>query len=108
MIKAAHEAMQFVDRRDRADLDREPLLCRALTHALLEIGEAAARVSDDGRARAPEVPWGQIVAMRHVLVHVYWGVDRDRLWKTATEELPILVAQLEDALQAWPAPDPSP
>ena len=103
MIDAARQAAQFVVGRTRDDLDVDAMLSRALMHAVLEIGEAAARTSDEGRQRAPEVPWGQIVAMRHVLVHVYWGVDFDRLWKTVVEELPLLVVQLDAALTDWPS-----
>ncbi len=102
MIDAGHQAAQFIAGRSRTDLDKDPMLSRALMHAIMEIGEAAARISDEGRCRAPEVPWGQIVAMRHVLVHVYWGVDFDRLWKTVVDELPVLVVQLETAVVGWP------
>lgn len=73
-------------------------------NAIQEIGEAAARVTDPARERVPDVPWTQIVAMRHILVHVYWGVNRDRLWKTAIEDVPLLVAMLEDAVKNWPMP----
>ena len=41
--------------------------------------------------------------MRNVLIHVYWGVDFDRLWKTVADELPALLAMLEVATQDWPA-----
>ncbi len=41
--------------------------------------------------------------MRNVLIHVYWGVDFDRLWKTVTDELPVLLAMLEAATKDWPA-----
>jgi uncharacterized protein with HEPN domain len=75
-------------------------------NAVQEIGEAAARISDAGRKRAPNVPWGQIVAMRYILVHVYWGVDRDRLWRTAAEDVPVLIAALEQATTDWPLPEP--
>lgn len=82
------------------------MLLRALTHAVQEIGEAAAHLSIAGRDRVPGIPWGQIVAMRHVLVHVYWGVDRDRLWATATQDVPVLLAELERTCAAWPMPKP--
>lgn len=42
--------------------------------------------------------------MRHVLVHVYWGVDLDRLWATATGDIPVLIAVLEAACKSWPMP----
>lgn len=82
------------------------MLLQALTNAVQEIGEAAAHLSDDGRLRVPGVPWGQIVAMRHVLVHVYWGVDHERLWATATHDVPVLIAALEAACVTWPMPEP--
>ena len=82
------------------------MLLRALTNAVQEIGEATANLSDAARARVPGVPWGQFVAMRHVLVHVYWGVDLDRLWATVTRDLPVLIAALESACASWPMPEP--
>jgi len=106
MLDAAEHVVMFVRDRSREDLDREIMLVRALMNAVQEIGEAAARVSDEGRARVPQVPWGQIVAMRHVLVHVYWGVDGDRLWRTAKEDIPLLISALQDATKDWPLPQP--
>jgi len=106
MLDAAGHVVMFVDGRSRGDLDTDVMLVRALTNAVQEIGEAAGRVSDAGRKRAPDVPWGQIVAMRHILVHVYWGVDLDRLWRTAKEDIPVLIAALERATADWPLPKP--
>ena len=102
MMDAARQAMGFAQGKSRKSLDTDPMLARALMHAILEIGEAASRTSDAGRSRAPEVPWAQIVGMRNVLIHVYWGVDFDRLWKTVSEELPALLAMLELATKDWP------
>jgi uncharacterized protein with HEPN domain len=106
MLDAAVHAQQFVIGRSRGDLDADAMLVRALMNALQEIGEAAARTSEAGRSRAPNVPWGQMVAMRHVLVHVYWGVDRNRLWKAATEDAPVLIEALKSATADWPLPLP--
>ncbi|MBL8887231.1 MAG: DUF86 domain-containing protein [Phycisphaerales bacterium] len=106
MLEAAKDSHAFVAGRSRADLDSDVMLFRALRNALQEIGEAAARVSDEGRNRAAMVPWGQIVAMRNVLVHAYFGVDKERVWKTATEDIPILLTQLELACKDWPLPSP--
>ena len=40
--------------------------------------------------------------MRNILVHVYWGVNLDRVWGTATEDMEPLIAALESALATWP------
>jgi uncharacterized protein with HEPN domain len=82
------------------------MLLRALMHAVQEIGEAAANTSDEGRRRVAGLPWGQIVAMRNVLVHVYWGIDRPRLWATAIQDVPVLIRAIEAAVVNWPLPEP--
>ena len=106
MLEGAKDVRQYIAKRSRADLGTDSMLTRALTNAVQQIGEAASKVSDAGRARAPTLPWGQIVAMRHVLVHVYWGVDLDRLWVTATDDVPLLIQALEAACKDWPLPEP--
>lgn len=106
MMDAAADLAAFVEGRTIEDLSKDPMLRRALTNALQEIGEAVAKTSDLGRARVPSIPWGSVVAMRHILVHVYWGVDRERLWKAATIDAPQLRAALLEATANWPLPDP--
>lgn len=70
MLEAARDVASFVAGRARADLESDAMLQRAITNAVQQIGEAAANIGDASRARVPGLPWGQIVAMRHVLVHV--------------------------------------
>ncbi len=57
--------------------------------------EAAARISETRRAQLPDIPWAEIVAMRNRLIHAYWEIDLDIVWKTAADEMAVLVAMLE-------------
>ncbi|HYE60769.1 MAG TPA: HepT-like ribonuclease domain-containing protein [Phycisphaerales bacterium] len=104
ILEAARHVVQFVHGRRREDLDTDPMLLRAVLNALQEIGEAAARMSDAGRARVPGVPWGQVVETRHILVHVYWGVNRTKIWATATQDMQPLIVAIEQAIVNWPLP----
>ena len=61
--------------------------------------EAATKVSQEVRAAAPSVPWDRIVAMRNRLIHAYFDINRDILWKTATEEIPPLAERLKRVLE---------
>ena len=105
MLAAARDAVQFVTGRGRADLDQDALLRRALINCVQEIGEAASRMTAAGRARATDLPWGQIVATRHILVHAYFKVDLNILWGVVERDLPSLTVSVERALAAWPAAD---
>ncbi len=94
MIDAAKAAQTFIDGRQRSSLDADTMLLFALVRTIEIIGEAASRVTPGTRSALPTVPWAAIVGMRNRLIHAYFDIDRDILWKTVTEEIPPLLAQL--------------
>ena len=63
------------------------------------IGEAARHVDDVTAARAPDLPWLDIRDMRNILIHEYFGVDLQTVWKTITDDLPGLEGRLADLLR---------
>jgi len=58
------------------------------------IGEAAKRVPLDYRAAHPSIPWQLMAGFRDVLIHGYEGVDINRVWVTATSDLPTVRAAI--------------
>ena len=54
------------------------------------IGEAAKHIPDEVVVAHPEIPWPEMRAMRNIVVHEYFGVTNETLWKTAREDLPPL------------------
>ena len=95
MLDAARKAMRVAQGRTRQDLDVDEGFELSLMKAVEMIGEAASRVGEETRRQYPAIPWVRIVAMRNRLVHVYFDIDLDVLWRTVQEELPGLVTQLE-------------
>ncbi len=59
-------------------------------HHLQLIGEAARSVSIQLREQHPEVPWVQIIALRNILIHEYFGVNLRQVWETTKQDLPEL------------------
>ena len=72
----------------------------AILRQLTVAGEAAFKVSRDWKARHPEIPWAKIAGFRHRVVHDYFGIDLDAVWRIATVELPLLGAQASAILAA--------
>jgi uncharacterized protein with HEPN domain len=85
--------------RSRGALDADLMLLFSLVRAVEVFGEAAAKVSASTKAASPEIPWQQIVAMRNRLIHAYFDIDRDILWKAATEEIPELPPRLREPIR---------
>lgn len=95
IIDAATEALGFIRHRRREDLDHDRQLVWALVKAVEIIGEAAAQLSDEARTQIPGIPWRNIIGMRNRLVHAYFDVNLDILWKTITDGLPPIIAELK-------------
>jgi len=51
-------------------------------------------ISPEFRAANPGIPWSDIIGMRNVLIHHYFGIDRDAVWNVAEHDLPMLKEQL--------------
>ena len=49
------------------------------------IGEAANHIPSEVQNRYPEIPWMQMRGIRNILIHVYFGIDTEIIWKTITE-----------------------
>ena len=102
MLDAAREAVSFARGRTRGDLDADRQLVLSLVKDIEIVGEAATRVSEPARRRLPEMPWERIVGMRNRLVHAYFDVNLDIVWKTISEDLPELIVLLERAIPSVP------
>jgi uncharacterized protein with HEPN domain len=102
MLEAANEALLFVEQASRASLENDRKLVLALVKDVEIIGEAASKVGIETKALASEIPWDEIIVMRHRLVHDYFDVDLDIVWSTVQRDLPDLVKQLENALKKEP------
>lgn len=62
------------------------------------IGEAAKNIPTKFRKLYPDVPWLDMCGMRDKLIHEYFGVDLNSVWKTVKNDLPVLKKQIEKIL----------
>ncbi len=95
MVVAATQACEYTESRKREDLLTDSMLLHALVRVIEIIGEAARHVSDELKLNNPEIAWVDIIGMRNRLVHVYFCVDYDVVWDTATLYVPELLNQLK-------------
>jgi uncharacterized protein with HEPN domain len=85
---------EFIAGIDYDAFEKSELLRSAVVQKLATIGGAASRVSVDLKAANPQVPWPQIVAFRNILIHAYFGIEWDLVWRAATHRCPVLREQI--------------
>ena len=94
----AQEACSYVVGRQREDVWQDSKLARALTACLMILGEAANSVSAATQKAHVEIAWSDIIAMRHKLIHAYFDLNLNIVWETVQNDLPVLIARLEQLL----------
>jgi len=95
ILDSAREAVAFAKDHKRADLDTDRKLNLSLVRLLEIIGEAARGTSAEFRQEHPDLPWKSMIGMRDRLIHGYFDINLEVVWKTVTEDLPPLILQLE-------------
>ncbi len=65
------------------------------------IGEAVKNLPVRLRKKYPQIPWRKIAGMRDVLVHAYFGISMERVWKTVRKELPPFKIEIKKILEEY-------
>jgi uncharacterized protein with HEPN domain len=76
------------------DTDAQDVVCWNVSR----IGEAVKQVPDEFRKKHSEVPWKQMAGMRDVLIHQYYRIDIEELWRTASKEAVALKSMIDACL----------
>jgi len=100
MLESSEEAIEYARGRSRGDLDLDRPFEHLLVRCVEIVGEAASRISEETQSAHPEIPWRMLVGMRNRLVHAYFDIEKDTLWRTVETELPVLANQVGEILKA--------
>jgi uncharacterized protein with HEPN domain len=95
MLDAALKIKEFTSGLSVASFRQDEKLQLAIIRLLEIAGEAANGISDPVKDKHPEIPWNQITATRNRLIHGYFDIDLDVVWKIVSEDIPPLVRSLQ-------------
>ena len=95
MVSAAREVRKILKGVSAVEFQNRLVILRATERCIEIIGEAARRVSKPTQASLTDIPWSDIIGQRNILAHEYGQIDHALLYRTATEDIPVLIAMLE-------------
>ena len=90
ILDAINEIEEYSKDRNFFDFINNSMFRFACIKQLELIGEAANHISIEARENFPEIEWLQIIAMRNVFIHEYFGIDLNVVWQIIESDIPEL------------------
>jgi|ERR1019366_3726842 uncharacterized protein with HEPN domain len=90
ILDAILEIETYMSETDFSDFMENSMMRFACIKQLEIIGEASNHISDKTKSKFSDVAWSQIVGMRNIFVHEYFGVDSNLVWEIIKSDLPEL------------------
>lgn len=97
ILDSGRAIIEFVKGLDLEEFSKDRKTSSAVIREFEIIGEAVGKLPDDLKSRRPDIEWQDIKDFRNLLVHEYFGVDLEIVWKIIQNDLPALM----DAVREW-------
>jgi uncharacterized protein with HEPN domain len=99
MLLAARKALEFTQGMSREQFLASEVVQQAVMRLIQVTGEAARQISPGFKEAHPDIPWTDIVGMRHRLVHEYFRINTAEVWLVVERDLPGLIPRLEPLVE---------
>jgi len=88
IIEAIEEIENYLTGVDFSTFMQNSMMRFACIKQMEIIGEASNHISLEVRSKFSDIEWSQIIGMRNVFVHEYFGVDTHLVWEIIKSDLP--------------------
>lgn len=99
ILDAVNDIESFVGNMSYEDFKKDKKTLNAVVRSIEIIGEASKNIPGALKAKHKELPWKRMIGMRDKLVHAYFGVDVEILWKAIKEDIPPLRKSIQKMLK---------
>lgn len=99
ILDAITEIETYVKDLNFEEFESNSMLFNACLNQLTTIGEAANHISEELKTIFPDVEWREIIDLRNVIIHEYFGIDLKIVWDIIKVDLSILKKHIEEHLK---------
>jgi len=98
-ILEAIERIEKYAARGKSSFENDELIQNWMVNHIAIIGEACRTLPIDFQARYTNVPWVDIIGMRNLLIHQYFGIDIEAVWSVVERDIPELKLNIQAILR---------
>ena len=89
---------QFIEEMDFIQFSDDAKTSYAVIRAFEIIGEATKEIPDEVKDKYTDLPWKEMSRMRDKLIHAYFGVNLEVVWKTIQQDVPTLKKSIQKVI----------
>ncbi len=99
IAECCKKIVQYISGVNEVEFQNYQMLQDAVVRNIEIIGEAAKNLSEELRENNPQIAWREIMRMRDKILHHYFRLNLDTVWKTATNDISKLKPEIEKILE---------
>ena len=99
ILENIEDIEKFSEGLDKKEFQENRLKQKAIIRSIEVIGEAAKNIPDSFKEKCPDIVWKDIIGTRDKLIHHYFGVDLNAVWKVVKEDIPELKIRIKSLLE---------
>jgi len=88
ILEAMNKIEKYTKDKDIEKFRSDSMTVDAVLRNLEVIGEASTNIPSEFREDNPEIPWKRMIGLRNIVIHEYFGVDLDIIWRIITKDIP--------------------
>ncbi len=96
MMQAIHLIYEYIEGKDRNDIEINDQLHDSILYRLGIVGEASTHLTQDIKQKFNTVDWRDIKDFRNFLIHEYFEVNTKKIWNVIKKDLPILLKVIKE------------
>jgi uncharacterized protein with HEPN domain len=100
ILDAIDEIESYINDMGISDFLKNSMVRFACIKQLEIIGEASNHISEEVMSLHPHISWEEIISLRNVLVHEYFGVDATIVWQIIESDIPKLKVDMKKILES--------
>ena len=95
ILEACDKIISYTEDISQREFNENTMRFDAVVRNLEIIGEASRQLPESITTAISEVPWREIIGMRNILIHSYFGIDPDVVWSVVTTKIEPLKIAIE-------------